>query len=219
MAGKGLSNTRLLLTICISLSIQSTVSASPPPPSVSTTLTVTVDGKPTLQGKGKVGGGYIPDHDDTEKALKTYLTSIQFEAIQKTVPAPDPSDPLKATLKGNIQLSFTLELWLNQWKEGTREGQTRLQELRLVRTDADAQWTLDPTEAEKIIQSLGIKDLPKVRWLKSNQPSGVPGAAGNDHPDATDDEPIYWIAAAVALILFLGLGVALAGRRRRANAE
>src|SRR5438876_2710156 len=108
------------------------------------TITIDVDGKPFLEGGSGDNGSPPP------AAVWRYLTSSLLSPAQGVAVAPDPADPLKATLVGKIHI------------EVRYGGKADVEELQLVRAGTNVGWTVAEDDVERIAKDIGLGIMPVV---------------------------------------------------------
>ena len=158
---------------------------------------VTVAGGPTLSA----GGG---DNGDAPMALVwRRLADMELKPGEGS-PAvvPDPADPLRATLTGDIEVRVN-------------EGVARVKVLRLVRQTEAAGWSLAPEDVEATAKFAGYQVIPP--WTPS-VPARQPSEPPAENPPKKVSPPAGVIAVFAALVAASGAVVAATVARRRKRA-
>jgi hypothetical protein len=157
-------------------------------------ISIQVDGKPHLAGRAWDSGS------PPKAAVWRYLTSTELRPEGVEVPS-DPSDPLKATLRGKITINV---------RYGAK---AEVQELHLVRRALNAAWTVDPDDVERIAKGIGLEEIPVLR----GNPSPELVRTDQTASPVPDGFPWFWaVGSGAAVVLAVGIG-GLVARGRTAN--
>ena len=157
--------------------------------------TIAVDGKSVLVADGFDNG------DAPIELVWRRLASMEFApaagapAAGAPAVAADPADPLRATLKGDI------EVRVNQ-------GKARVKELRLVRRSDKAGWSVHPQDVEATAKLAGYEVVPA--WTPTVQKAQPP------EPDAEKafvNWVVIWVVAVIVLVAAVVAIVRITTRR------
>ena len=151
---------------------------------------IAVDGKSVLVADGSDNG------DAPIELVWRRLASMEFApAAGAPAVAADTADPLRATLKGDI------EVRVNQ-------GKARVKELRLVRRSDKAGWSVDSQDVETTAKLAGYEVVPA--WTPTVQKAQPP------EPDAEKafvNWVVIWVVAVIVLVAAVVAIVRITTRR------
>jgi hypothetical protein len=151
-------------------------------------VAVEVGGGPSLAAAGADNG------DPPPWAVWQRLTDLELKPVDGSpAVAPDPADPLRATLRGDI------EVRVNQ-------DRVRVGELRLARRSEESGWTVDPADVGVMAGRAGHEPAPaRPPSAPAGGPAGRLGELGR--------KP--WVVRAAAAVVLAGVVIVAVARRRR----
>ena len=155
-------------------------------------ISVQVDGQPLLTGQHGDQGGAPP------AVVWRYLRVSQLGPVQGASIAPDPDNPLRATLRGDI----TVEVRYG--------GKATVKELHLVRQTPTAGWTVAQDDVERMARDVGLGTIPVLHPDHGDGPSA-------QEPPPRDFTLVWVLAAGLFVLVIAGVAVLFWWSRRAAH--
>jgi hypothetical protein len=167
------------------------VLAAPPEAAAARPLSfaIRVDGKDYLAGVGGDNGEAPP------AVVWRRLAITELKPAPGVDVKPDAADPLRATIRGDVEIDVS---------DG---GKATVKELRLVRENPTAAWTVDREDVERIAKDIGLGEVP---------PAAGPATQATTTGSGTTSEPspLLGVGIGLALALFAS-GLLVSWMRRR----
>lgn len=149
---------------------------------------IRVDGKDSLAG---IGGD---DGDAAPAVVWRRLASTELKPAPGTDIKADDANPLRATLRGEIEIDVTYG------------GKANVKELHLVRENPTAAWMVDREDVERTAKDIG---LPEPNAAAGPETQTAVGAA-----KSSEQSPWLWVGAGLAAALFVS-GIMVSWMRRQ----